>query len=938
MSNRSLLLLCSASLAAMVTAAPACAQDTPSSAPTPSEQSQPSPKAKSAAAKGTAQPDTQDQVGDGANGDIIVRGFREALQSAQDLKRSSDSIVDAVVAEDIGKLPDNNGAEVLARIPGVQITRTYDEGSEVLVRGLPNLATTYNNRELFSTDDRVLHWQDISASIAGGYEVYKTATADLVEPGLGGLINISSRRPFDMKDVTIAGEVKGTYNDQSKTIEPAGNLVVAHTWNTPIGQVGVLVGGSYVRTNYHQALRFDGANIVTNTDNRPCNDSTVLGAGEFCMPDYIGNAYNTGVRERPAANFMLQWRPNPDLEIYAEGLWSGYRGKQTNDFYGQTLRGGTLSNVVLVDGTDGEDAKAASLTHSGGNLPDIWRDGLQDRTDIYQGALGFKWTTGRAVISGDFAYSASRYEANDTRIYAQLPSTPTVNANFQVNGSGVFDLDGYDMLNADNYTLNAIYQTHLVSKGDGWQGRVSLDLDTGISWLPKLQAGFRATTRTSQDNYGDRYIWLGVANIPLADLPTGTLQKVWGAFRDDPQRFQNWLMPDGNAIIAKSDALRQFAVTTGQQIMAQYDWAGFEQGPIDQFSTPAVQDNPSSSFYGTEQTYAAYIQGKYQFDLGAVRVNGTAGVRIAYADGTSYGLATDIVAGSAHHDWLSVLPSFQAKVHLAEKVLLRLAYTKTISRPGYAQVAPTIQTSRATGPYGTGSIYTGNPGLQPLRSTNYDTSLEYYFSKHGSASLAVFYKDIWGFIDTYGHSVQNPIDPTNYIMIYRPENAGKGRVKGAEASVQTFFDFLPGWLSGFGVQANLTYLDAKNALPAALGGDAGPLVPLTNTSKWTYNLALMYEKGPISARVSYNRRSDYVDTYNRNANNQQYSGQLTRAVSRLDASASVEVTKKFSVVVTGTNLLAQPWNDYTYYNTSQYFPNDTRIEGRYVSLGVRFKM
>ena len=221
MSNRSLLLLCSTSLAAMVTAAPACAQDTPSSAPTPSEQSQPSPKAKSAAAKGTAQPDTQDQVGDGANGDIIVRGFREALQSAQDLKRSSDSIVDAVVAEDIGKLPDNNGAEVLARIPGVQITRTYDEGSEVLVRGLPNLATTYNNRELFSTDDRVLHWQDISASIAGGYEVYKTATSDLVEPGLGGLINISSRRPFDMKDITIAGEVKGTDNDQSKTIEPA---------------------------------------------------------------------------------------------------------------------------------------------------------------------------------------------------------------------------------------------------------------------------------------------------------------------------------------------------------------------------------------------------------------------------------------------------------------------------------------------------------------------------------------------------------------------------------------------------------------------------------------------------------------------------------------------------------------------------------------------
>ena len=927
MYNRSLLMLCSTSLVAMLAASSVSAQDVNGAV----DQSKNKPKAE----KSTGQATATGKATAEAAAEIVVTGFRGSLGSAQAIKRQSDSIVDTVVAEDIGKLPDNTGAEVLSRVPGVQITRIYDEGAEVLVRGLPNVATTYNNRELFSTDDRVLHWQDISASVAQGYEVYKTATSDLVEPGLGGLINIRSRRPFEMKDMTIAGEVKGTYNDQSKTIEPAGNLIIAHTWDTSIGKIGVLAGGSYIRTHYQQAIRFNGASIITNTDNRSCNTETVLSAGEFCMPDYIGNAYNAGVRERPAANFMVQWQPNPDLEIYAEGLWSGYRGKQANDFYGQTLRGGTPSNVVLVDGQDG---KAASLTHSGGGAPDIWRDGLQDRTDVYQGAAGFKWNTGRATITGDFAYSASRYEALKTRIYAQLPSVPTVNANFEVSGSGVFDLNGYDMLNPGNYTLNALYQTHLVSKGDGWQGRIDLDLDTDIGWLPKIQAGFRATTRTSQDNYGDRYIWLGVANIPLADLPTGALEQVRGAFRNDPQRFQKWLMPNGNAIISKFDTLRQFAVTTGQQIMAQYDWAGFEQGPIDQFSTRAIQDTPSASFYGKEQTYSAYFQGKYQFDLGRVHVDGTGGVRITYADGTDYGLATDILSGSAHHDWLNVLPSFQGRVHLTDKVLLRLAYTKTISRPGYAQVAPTIQTSRATGPYGTGSIYTGNPDLQPLRSTNYDASLEYYFSKHGSASLAVFDKEIWGFIDTYGHSVQNPIDPTNYIMVYRPENAGSGRVKGAEASVQTFFDFLPGWLSGFGVQANLTYLDAKNALPAALGENAGPLVRLTNASKWTYNVALMYEKGPVSARISYNRRSDYVDTYNRNADNAQYTGQLTRPVSRLDASISYQISKNISVVATGSNLLAQPWNDYTYYNQTQYYPNDTRVEGRYLSLGVRLKM
>jgi TonB-dependent receptor len=929
-------MLCSTSLVTALAATSVWAQDVAAAA----EPSTDKPKAEKSTGKATA---ADKEAAEGAS-EIVVTGFRAALGSAQDQKRASDSIIDTVVAEDIGKVPDNNGAEVLSRIAGVQITRTNDEGSEVLVRGLPNLATTYNDRELFSTDDRVLHWQDISAAVAQGYEVYKTATSNLVEPGLGGLINIRSRRPFDMKDTTVAGEVKGSYNDQTKTFEPSGNLIAAHTWDTSIGQLGVLVGGSYIRTKYQQAIRFDGAAIITNTDNRTCNDSTVLAAGEFCMPDYIGNFIGHGTRERPAANFMVQWKPNADLEIYAEGLWSGYRGTQANDFYGQTLRGGTLSNVVLFDG---EAPKAASLTHSGGGSPDIWRDGLKDRTDVYQGAAGFKWHTGRATITGDFAYSKSVYEATKSRVISQLPTVPTVNANFQASGSGVFDLNGYDMLNPDAYTVNAIYQTHLIAKGDGWQGRIDTSLDTDIGWLPKLQVGVRATRRTSQDNYGDRYMWIGVANVPTASLPTGALEQIHGNFRGDPQRFRSWLAPNGKAIIANFEALRQFAVTTGKQIMAQYDWAGFEQGAIDQFSTPAIQDNPSSTFYGTENTIAAYAQGKYQFDLGGIHVDGTGGVRIAWAEGNSIVQQTAINPGEAKHDWLNVLPAFQARAHLTDQVLLRLAYTKTISRPGYAQVAPTVQADRVNGPFPVSSIYTGNPYLKPLRSTNYDASLEYYFSKHGSASLAVFYKDIWGFIDTYGHAEKNPTDPTSFIEIYRPENAGSGRIKGAEASVQTFFDFLPGWLSGFGVQANLTYLDAKNAMPApsdygsagAFASDSpGKLVPLINASKWTYNIAAMYEKGPISARVSYNRRSAYGDNYKRLPGNEQYSGQLTKAVSRLDASISYQVSKNISVVATGNNLLAQPWNDYTYYTQHQYYPNDTRVEGRYLSLGVRFKM
>ncbi len=920
MFKRNLVLLCSASWVAMLTAAPVWAQ----SAATPEQQAKPKP----AATKRVAPPSAGGQAEATAVDEIVVTGFRAALQSAQEQKRASDSIVDAVVAEDIGKLPDNNAAEVMSRIPGVQITRNYDEGSEVLVRGLPNVATTYNSRELFSTDDRVIHWQDLPASVAAGFEVYKTATADLVEPGLGGLINLRSRRPFDMKDATIAGEVKGTYNDQAKTVEPAGNILIAHTWDTSAGEIGALLGASYVRTKYHQALRFDGASVITPSQGNAT--VTTPGVGQFRYPDYIGNYYATGKRERPAVNGMVQWRPTPDLELYVEGLWSGYRGTQANDFYGQSLRDGTLSNVVLVQG---QDAKAASLTHTGGNAPDVQRSALKDRTDLYQGAFGFKWTTGRATVSGDFAYSKSRYVANQTRVDATLTSTPTVNANFEVAGSGVFDLNGYDMMNPDNYVLSGLYQTYLSASGDGYQGRLDVDYDTNISWLTKLQAGFRATTRTSVDYYGDRYAWIRLLNIPVASLPTGDLEVVRGAFRNDPQRFKNWLAPNGGAILDDSEALRQLGYAGLQQVMAENSWAGFLAGDTARYSTPDIQT--FRSFYGKEDTYAGYVQGKYQFNVGGVHVDGTAGVRIAYADGTNYGVESDLVPATADHEWLNVLPSIQSRIHLSDKLQLRLGYTETISRPGYGQLSPTAILSRATGVYTGLELTTGNPDLKPLKAKNYDASLEYYFSKHGSASLAVFHKDLWGFIDSYSHFETDPTNGT--IRITRPENAGEGRINGAEASVQTFFDFLPGWLSGFGAQANLTYLDAKSALPAALGEDAG-LVPMANASKWTYNLVGFYEKGPISARISYNRRSHYVNKYYRNEDEAQYAGELVRPVSRLDASIAYQINDKFSLVATGSNLLAQPWKDYRYYNETQYFPADVRIEGRYVSLGFRFKM
>lgn len=934
MLNRSLLLLCSTSCVAALVAGPVSAQE--STAPAqPSEA-----KTKPAEAKKNNAQDEGPELET-----IVVTGFRAALQSAQELKRESGSIMDAVVSEDIGKLPDNNAAEALARIPGVQVVRSNDEAGETLVRGLPNVTTTYNNRELFSTDDRLLHFQDFPASVAAGIEVYKSATADLIEPGLGGLINLRSHRPLDFNDATLASEAKVVYNDQSQTIEPAGNLLLTNRWDTSIGEIGGLLGASYVRTKYQLALRYNGANVVTPGQSN--STVTTPNVGEFYFPDYIGNFYATGVRERPAVNGMLQWRPSADLEVYAEGLWSGYRGEVTNDSFGMSLRDGTLSNVVLVDG---EEGKAASLTHAGGNSPSIERQGMEDRTDLYQGAVGFNWKPGRATVSGDFAYTKSRYSWDRTHVGAELTSTPTINADFAVGGSGVFDLNGYDIRNPDNYFWNGLWQSALIAEGDGYQGRLDLNLDLDSHWLPELQFGVRGTTRTSVVHYGDRYAWTNLARIPLADLSTGALEVVKDGFRDDPQRLQNWLAPDGGAIIANSEVLRQSALSTLQQLLTELPsdhWArGWLSESAAAYSTANVQYSPTSEFLGKEETYAGYAQAKYQFEIGDIPVDGTAGVRLAKTVGSSFGISrvvdTDgtvgFVPSTGRQNYLDILPALQSRFQFTPQLQLRLAYTKTRSKPRYGQLNPALNITRAN-PNGS-DVYngfgsSGNPDLKPLTSKNYDASLEYYFENNGSAALAVFYRDLWGFIDNYTHDTVDPV--YGLIQVTRPENAGKGKIKGVEASYETFFNFLPGWLSGFGAQANVTYLEPKNALPTALG-EAAIMVPMTNVSEWAYNISGFYEKNRISARLSYNRRSHYVNKYYRTVNEEQYAGELTRAVARLDASVSYQLSDNASIVVTGSNLLAQPWNNYRYYNETQYFARDLILEGRYYGLGFRYKM
>ncbi|MFD1787854.1 TonB-dependent receptor [Sphingomonas floccifaciens] len=934
MKTRNALLLVTASLAALCASAPATAQDAP-------------------AQDEAADPQTTDDDATTSR-EIVVTGYRASLGSAQTIKRSSDAIVDAIVSEDIGKLPDNNAAEAIARVPGVQVLRYNDEAGVVLVRGLPDVATTFNGREFFTADDRVLHLQDFPAGVAAGLEVYKSGTSNLIEPGLAGLINLRSRRPFDVRDTEIAGEIRASYNDQSRSFDPAGNLLLTKRWDTPIGELGALINFSYVRTTYRNADRYADSAIISPrgfNEGDPGDDIPVTtpGVGNFRFPANAGNFYEKGVRHRPAINGTVQWKPTADLEVYAEGLWQAYRGDVLRDafnvnFERRSAAGQlpTISNVVLVPG---EPNKAASFTKTGGYVPEFFRSTQDDSTDTYQGAVGFKWKTGRATLSGDFAYTNSKYKAKEDSVDAQLATAPTINVDWDVRGSAVFDLGNYDISNPANTLWRGYFQRDFVTKGDGVQGRLDLDLETDWSWLPRLQFGIRATDRTAAVQNNNRYGYTAFAGLRLDSLPTGTLELISDGFRGDPQRFQNWLAAPRQSIRDNVDALRQATLRTVQQLTVLYPNDFGIREAVTKFATEEIPYDPFGGFRAREASYAGYAQGKFDFDLGGeVRADGTFGVRVVNTDGRYSGFSRidgQPVAQTTRQNYVDVLPSIQTRIRFSNELQLRLAFNQTRTRPGFGQLNPSLNITRNNpGPDGSPPRYAafgsgGNPDLKPLTSDNYDATFEYYFSKNGSATVAVFYRDLFGFINNYTRDVQDPV--YGLIQINRPENAGAGKIKGAEASFQTFFDFLPGFLSGFGTQLNVTYLDGTNGLPTVLGEGARQ-VRIPGLSKWAYNLTAFYERNGLSARLSYNRRSNFINSYNRNANEELYAGEISRPVARLDFSLSYEAMKGITIVANASNLLGEPFNNYRYYNETQYFGRDLRVEGRYYSLGLRFKM
>ena len=346
--------------------------------------------------------------------------------------------------------------------------------------------------------------------------------------------------------------------------------------------------------------------------------------------------------------------------------------------------------------------------------------------------------------------------------------------------------------------------------------------------------------------------------------------------------------------------------------------------------------DPSRSYRATEKAYTGYIQGSYGFDVAGILIDGLVGVRVVQNDRAIDAFqitfnpdGTETVAPvAARSKETDALPNASIRAHLTDKLQARFSYAKTASRPDFGSLNPSLTLNPPTeNRLGFGS--TGNSNLAEIKSDNIDVSLEWYFGRSSSLTGTYFHRSISGYIQNYG--VAETIGGIPYT-ITQPESAGSGTLKGVEVAYQQFYDFLPGALSGLGLQLNFTRITGSTQAPAVFGG-AAVTTPLGNVSKNNGNAVLIYEKYGISARLAYNYRGKFIDSFNPGGV-QLPAYNVIKAQNHLDFSFAYDLNSHIELTVDATNLTKE--RAYEYLGTP-LLPQNVRLEDRTVSVGARAK-
>lgn len=826
---------------------------------------------------------------------VMVVGTRASADAAQARKRDNASILDAVVAADIHKLPDLNVSDAVQRVTGVQIVRDRGEGSVVSVRGLTQVETTLNGREVFTAGSgRTLDFADLAAETVAGIDVYKSSSAERIEGGIGGSVDLRTRHPFDFAgstNVLSARLIRGSLVDRE-----AGQFSALVSRRVALdggGEFGALVNLALQNRAWREDQKSAG-NLLSRSDIVPGQQVTV--------PNGTSETTSVGRRRRSAASLLLQWRPDSELELYAEAHHAQLRTRQDSQQINVAAGTGVLpGSVTLFPGTS--DVRTITWTNAPFSVLSFARDTV-DRTR--QLATGGRWSDGTLAFSGDASYTKSINE-----LFFSGPFFAGTAAQFSHDLSGRVpdtQVRGTDLLDPANLRYTGIAYRTLPFSGDLGALRLDAELLRSDGWIDRVAAGWRFARRRADNAPGLVFADAPVSGLTAADTPGRVLPNPYGNFlAGQATSIGSYLVGDIGGARNAADLRDAFGITQ----------------PI-----PSA-GNPLSVWHIREQTHALYVMAG--FHAPDPSLEGNAGLRVVHTreavDGTQSvpgGSSTAPIAlDSGYTDWL---PSLNLRWRADEALQFRATASRTVTRPNFDQLSPSLTLLRNSVNPSLNQGSAGNPGLRPVRATNLDLAVEHVAGPAHSASLTLFWKRVNGFVATLA---QDEVHDGDSYSVSRPYNNDSGRISGVETAWQRFFDFLPGAWRGLGVQANYTYVDGKT--PDRI---LGPGATLQNLSRHSANLIGLYEYGPVVARVAYNWRSRFRS----GATNVVGVGAMpiyTYGYGWVDASFGWRLGDGVTLTLEGSNLLGTLRRSYYGSETrpQSAWANDRQLA---VSVSVRF--
>ncbi len=436
---------------------------------------------------------------------IVVTGIRESFASSESLKRRAPQVVDAIVAEDIGKLPDLNTAETAARIPGLQVYRQGGEAQNVLVRGLPFFTTTYNGREIFTAETRVVALQDFPSSNIAALEVFKTSTADLVEPGLAGIVNVRSPQAVRLPGGRAVGFGVGPVHPPGRQLpperQPARDQALRHR---------------------HRRDRRAGRRLV------PVDALPRCRGLEHRLHRQPDDQRQRRAAARHSAAVLPLGRARPPVgrrraSVEAERRTSSStpractRASSTRSTTGcsrsRCTAAQSYSNLVFRPGTN--LVRSGTVTNPGGNLFSF-QGATFNRTDTFQIATGAKFKSGPFKLDVDIARTISTFRGSTESLDRTFPGARTVNFNLDQPS---FNISGINFGDAKSQTFQGLFEENQRAAGRDWQLRADGQYDFDNSVLKNIQLGVRYADRNAQRNYGNRYAFLLPLGINQTALP-----------------------------------------------------------------------------------------------------------------------------------------------------------------------------------------------------------------------------------------------------------------------------------------------------------------------------------------------------------------------------------------------------------------------------------